>query len=292
MEKKTLLYVFSGILFLIFFYFLFLSAPLDFPEGAIVEIELGSSLRGVSLKLKEEHVIRSRMVFEAFIIFFGREKGVISTDYYFENKLPVFAVARRVVRGEHFLAPLSVTIPEGYNINQIADTFSLRLPNFSKSNFLEKAKDLEGRLFPDTYFFINTDNEEDVINSMNSNFTKKITPLLPEITASGKKEKDIIIMASIIEKEAKGDADRAMISGILWKRISIGMPLQVDAAPETYKSRGLTKSAISNPGLEAIKSAIYPQKSPYLYYLHDKNGGIHYAKNFSEHQSNEQKYLR
>ena len=103
---------------------------------------------------------------------------------------------------------------------------------------------------------------------------------------------DIIIMASIIEKEAKGDADRAMISGILWKRISIGMPLQVDAAPETYKSRGLTKSAISNPGLEAIKSAIYPQKSPYLYYLHDKNGGIHYAKNFSEHQSNEQKYLR
>ena len=99
-------------------------------------------------------------------------------------------------------------------------------------------------------------------------------------------------MASIIEREAKGDIDRGIISGILWKRISLGMPLQVDAVPDTYKTKGLPESPIGNPGLESIKVAIYPQKSSYLYYLHDKNGVAHYAKTFSEHDNNINKYLK
>ena len=70
------------------------------------------------------------------------------------------------------------------------------------------------------------------------------------------------------------------------------MSLQADAAPETYKTRGLPKLPIGNPGLLAIKAAIYPQSSPYLYYLHDKNGDIHYAKSFAEHQRNIAKYLK
>lgn len=126
---------------------------------------------------------------------------------------------------------------------------------------------------------------------MNNNFEKKITPLLGEIASSGRNEKDIIVMASIIERESKGDIDRGVISGILWKRISINMPLQVDSAMETYKVKGLPKSPIGNPGLEAIKATIHPQSSPYLYYLHDKNGNIHYAKTFTEHIKNKLKYL-
>jgi UPF0755 protein len=291
-NKKPALYTCGVIVFVGIFYFLFFSAPFDFPVGTIVRIEPGSSLRGVSLKLKEEHIIRSRVAFEAFVILFGREKRIISSDYYFESRLPVYIIARRVSRGEHNIAPVSVTIPEGFNIQQIADTFALRLPNFDKSNFLLQTKNLEGYLFPDTYFFLTTDTEQDVIDSMSSNFNKKITPLLPEIAAFHKKEKDVIVMASIIEREANGDADRAIISGILWKRLSIGMALQVDAAPETYKTRGLPKSPISNPGLEAITASIHPQNSPYIYYLHDKNGIIHYAKTFAEHKSNEQKYLK
>ena len=70
------------------------------------------------------------------------------------------------------------------------------------------------------------------------------------------------------------------------------MPLQTDAAPETYKVKGLPKNPISNPGLEAINSAINPQNSSYLYYLHDKDGNIHYAKNFEEHKANKLKYLK
>ncbi len=292
MENKNTFCTLGIIVFLVFFYSLFLKAPADFPVPVTIKIEKGSSLRGISLLLQNEHIISSRVAFESFAIIFGGDKHIQSADYLFENKLPVFEVARRIAKGEHHLPPVSVTIPEGFNLNQIADTFTPNLENFSKVNFLLATKDLEGYLFPDTYFFLPDDNEKDVIGSMSLNFNKKITPLLPEITSSGKSEKDIITMASLIEGEAKGDIDRGIISGILWKRISIGMPLQVDASPETYKNKGLPMRPIGNPGLLAIEAAIHPQKSPYLYYLHDKNGNIHYAKTFAEHKLNEIKYLR
>lgn len=291
-NKKNIAYILGFLVLFSLFYFLFLSAPLNFPVGTVVRIEPGMSLRSVSLKLKNENIIRSRVAFEIFVIIFDKEKHIISADYRFENKLPVFEVARKISRGEHDMAPVSVTIPEGFDVAQIADVFSKKLTNFNKNNFLLKTKNLEGYLFPDTYYFLTTNNEDDVIRSMSKNFEKKVAPLLPEIAKSGKTEKQIITMASIIEREAKGDADREIISGILWKRISIGMPLQVDAAPETYKAKGLPENPISNPGLLSIKAAIYPKSSPYLYYLHDKNGNIHYARNFTEHTENKLKYLK
>ena len=195
---------------------------------------------------------------------------------------------------ERHVAPISIviTIPEGFNITQIGNAFTLKLKNFNQTQFLLEAEGLEGYLFPDTYFFLTNANEKDVIKSMSDNFKKKINPLLGEIIFSGRTEKDIIIMASIIEREAEGDIDRGVISGILWKRISISMPLQVDSVLATYKVKGLPKNSIGNPGLEAIKAALYPQSSPYLYYLHDKNGNIHYAKDFIEHTKNKLKYLK
>ncbi len=200
----------------------------------------------------------------------------------------------RIEREEHYknIVSVSITIPEGFDLNQIADTAAPKLPNFNKSKFILETKDREGYLFPDTYFFLNNMDETDVVKSMSDNFEKKITPLLPNITFSGKTEKEIIIMASIIEGEAKGDTDRGIISGILWKRIKIGMPLEVDSAPETYKTKGLPENPIGNPGLKAIEAAINPQASPYLYYLHDKNGNIHYAETFVLHEANIKKYLK
>ena len=290
--QKRIFYAVIIVIFLTFFYFLFLSAPGDFPPRTVIKIEPGMSLRSASFLLKKEHLIRSRVVFESLVIILGGEKHMVSADYLLNSKLSVFEIARRIMWGEHHMAPVSITIPEGFDINQIADTALKQLADFNKTKFLLKAKDLEGYLFPDTYFFLTNANENDVLQSMRDNFEKKITPLRPEIISSGKQEKDIIIMASLIEREAKGDNDRAVISGILWKRLSIGMPLQVDAAPVTYKTKGLPKSPIGNPGLEAIRAAIHPQSSAYFYYLHDKNGDIHYAKTFAEHVKNKLKYLR
>ena len=290
--KKIIFYATILVVSLSLVYFFFFSAPSNFPVPSVIQIEPGMSLRSISSLLKKDQIIRSRIAFEYLAIFSGGEKRIVSADYLFDKKLPVWQVVLRIVKGEHHMAPVTVTIPEGFNVNQISDTFVLNLTKFNPTRFLLKAKDLEGYLFPDTYFFLTNADDSDVIKSMNNNFIKKITPIIPEINSSGHSEKEIITMASIIEREAKGDTDRAVIAGILWRRINIGMPLQVDAAPDTYKTKGLPDTPIGNPGLKAIEAAINPQGSSYLYYLHDKNGNIYYAKTFAEHEVNIKKYLR
>ncbi|MEI7709560.1 MAG: endolytic transglycosylase MltG [bacterium] len=289
-------YVLGALGFLVLFYAFFLSAPIDFPAGSTFRITDGMSLRAVSLELKQEHFIRSRVVFEALVILMGGDKHVVESDYYFESKLSVFEVARRISSGEHHMAPIVVTIPEGFTVTQIAELCDVKLKNFDKNKFLVSATPLEGSLFPDTYYFLSTDTEENVLKSIKENFTSKISSIHDDLVSvqrlTGRTEKDIITMASILEDESKGAGDRGFIAGILWKRIAIGMPLQVDAAPETYKTKGLPKNPISNPGLEALKSALHPQSSPSLYYLHDKSGNIHYAKSFAEHMQNVLKYLK
>lgn len=290
--NRPLFYTLGIIFFLLLFYCLFLAAPKAFPAGTIVKIEEGESLRSVSLNFKNENIIRSRILFEAFVILFGGDKNVKEASYYFESKLPVFEVARRISKGEHHLAPIVVTIPEGFTNTEMADTFKRELPNFNETKFLISTKDLEGYLFPDTYFFMNTDTEVEVLKSLQSNYEKKVAPLRGYISLLKKTEQQIITMASIIEGEAKGDTDRPIISGILWKRLNMGMALQVDVAPETYERKGLPNNPVDNPGLSSILAAIHPEKSAYLYYLHDKNGVIHYARTFIEHKANIQKYLQ
>lgn len=289
---KIYLYCALFVVVLFSIYYFFITPPIDFPRGAIINIEQGSSLRAVSFKLEREHIIRSRILFEAFAIVYGGEKHLIPADYLFTDPYNVFEIARRIAKGERDLAPVKVTIPEGFTLQDIANAFSFKLSNFNKENFLAQAKFKEGYLFPDTYFFFTTDSEKEVIKSMSENYEKKVAPLRAQILASGKSEKEIMTMASIVEQEAKGDNDRAYISGILWKRLSMNMALQVDAAPATYKTRGLPESPISSAGVEAILAAIHPKTSPYLYYIHDKQGGVHFAATFDEHKQNVAKYLK
>jgi len=292
LHKKSVFYFVFLFFFLSILYFLFLSAPINFPKGAVLNIEQGESLRDISKDFKDKKIIRSRVVFEAFVIIYGGERHILVGDYLFENKISVFEVARKIAQKERNIAPVKVTIPEGFNNLEIADAFSAKLKNFDKDKFLTEAQDVQGYLFPDTYFFFSSDDDVDVFNYMRNNFDKRIKTIQKDLDASNKSEKEIIIMASLVEKEAKGDNDRGIISGILWNRILKKMPLQVDAAPETYKTKGFPESPICNPGLEAIEASIKPIKSSYLYYLHDKDGVIHYAKTFDEHKKNIAKYLK
>lgn len=271
-------------------YYVFFNIPSNFPKGKIINIKEGASLRSISKNLEEENIISSRPIFEAFVIFYGGEKHLIPGDYLFDEKVRSYEVAKRISTGEKHLAPVKITIPEGFTVNDIAQLAENKLTYFNKNNFYKDAK--EGYLFPDTYFFLTTDTEKDVLEALNDNFLNKTKDLKTEAEKVGKNFHEVLVMASIIEREAKGEADRDLISGVLWKRISIGMPLQADAAPITYKEKGLPKEPIASPGLASIKSAIYPKATPYLYYLHDKEGNIYFAKTFAEHQKNIQKYLR
>lgn len=269
----------------------FLNAPRDFPSGMNFSVKNGDVLTEISQKLKDSHVIRSKISFEFFTILFGGEKHIVSGDYYLNKPIPVFKVARRFSLGQYYQTGIRITIPEGRNTLEVGELLAEKIPNFNSLEFNIVAKNYEGYLFPDTYFFFPSVSAGGVVQAMKNNFDQKIAEIKGKLDFSKYAEKEIIIMASIIEKEAGSDEERAIISGILWKRIEKGIRLQVDAEPGTYDHAGLPLFPISNPGLKSIIAAANPEASDYFYYLHDKNGKIHYAKTFEEHKLNKKKYL-
>jgi UPF0755 protein len=292
----------------------FLLPPASFPTPYTASIEPGQPLVSISAELKEDGVIRSRQLFEMLIITFGGDKNISHGDYYFEKPVTVVELALRIAGREFGVDRTRVTIPEGFTNKQIAARLGQELSNFDTELFMTLAKDQEGYLFPDTYIFFPWTTPEAVVTTLRKTFDTKTASLQSDITASKRSFEDIMVMASLIEKEARGDNDRELIAGILWKRIDTGMLLQVDApflyvlgkesseltrsdlaidSPfNTYRYKGLPPSPIGNPGLASIKAALNPKASPYLYYLHDKDGTIYYARTYTEHLENIRKYLR
>lgn len=287
--KINILYVFVFIVCLLAYYFL--SAPQN-SKDVIVHISSGESVNSISLELKGKNVIRSNFTLKFFIKLLKSGKGIIAGDYLIEKKSPVFVVAWQISRGYHKIKPIKITIREGLTNEEIASLLAQKLAGFRKDLFLVGVYDKQGYLFPDTYFFFPLDTTNEIIEKLSNNFETRIKKLSGQIDESSKSLKDIIIMASILEGEAGGEGDIATISGILWKRIYMGMPLQVDIDKSTYKTIGLPPSPLNNPGLLSIKASINPINSSYLYYLHDQDGKVHYAATFEEHKRNINKYLK
>lgn len=204
--------------------------------------------------------------------------GLVSIIYSYRHRIPALPTSIRI------------TIPEGFDNKDIANLFDIRFKYFDHQIFIENAP--QGYMFPDTYYVGLYSTASTTIELLKSNFDRKIFPYTQEIINSKHSLKEIVIMASIIEAEVKGSADRRIVSGILWERIKTNMPLQVDSSPETYRHTGFPSSPLNNPGLDSISSAIKPTPSAYLYFLTDKNGIMHYAKTFDEHKANKAKYLQ
>ncbi len=277
---------------LIIVWFSVFSAPNTSGSPVTIHIVSNEPVSEVASILQENGTIRYPLVFRAFVKFFRSDKQIARGDYLFKQGQPVYAVAWQLATGRHDVAVLKITLKEGITNAQIADQLSSQMPGFNRSEFFADPKVQQGYLFPDTYFFFPLTTTQEVIAELTSNFIKRISSLADDIKASGRSKSDIITMASLVEKEAQGKDDAPVIAGILWKRISLGMPLQVDAAPVTYTQTGLPKSPIGNPGLVSINAALHPIDSPYLFYLHDKNGMVHYATTFAEHKANITRYLR
>ncbi len=155
-------------------------------------------------------------------------------------------------------------------------------------------KNANGKLFPSTYYLLPSTKEERIIDIMTETFNKKYKDSFSnsKIDAPLKNKEEIIVLASILEGEAKTFVDMKMVAGILLKRLSLNMPLQVDAAKETYKTKGLPVEPINNPGTVAIEAVLTPTSSNYLYYITGNDGIMHYSKTFEEHKRNIIKYLK
>lgn len=312
-NRRTLIAIIAVGFFSISLYILAIRPPETFPVGELVSVPEGTSLSETARILKEDGVIRSPTLFRVLVTLLGAERTIHAGDYLFDRPLDLFAIARAIAIGRYGLEPYRVRVPEGATVEEIATIFATRLQRFNAGNFLAAARPLEGYLFPDTYYFLPNTTEDTVLQAMRQNFDTHLETIQDEIDASEYSLTDIIIMASIVEREASNSDDRRLIAGVLWNRIGIDMPLQVDApfayslgkgtfeltvkdlttpSPyNTYVHKGLPPTPIGNPSLDSLEAAANPAETDYLYFLADKHGVTHFCKTYACQVANKAKYF-
>ena len=251
----------------------------------------GTVPREIATVLEEADVIRSGFILRVILKLRGTAGYLVPGEYRFEKRQTIFKVASRITRGDFGMEQKKVTIPEGSTNEQIADLIAERFPGFDKKAFLEAAKDKQGYLFPETYRFLSPSPQR-VISEMSDTFDYQVRVLQADAINEEKDWDEIVTMASILEEEADTPKDFKIISGILWKRMELNMPFQVDVATSTYIELGFPPRPLSNPGLETLEAALRPATSTYLYYLTGRDGLMHYANTFEDHQRNINRYLR
>jgi len=263
------------------YYLIYMPVDVKSEESVVFLVKKGEGLNQIAENLKEQGLIKSKYSFIAYTLYKKQEKELIAGGYQLFYSMNIPEILKKISSGDRI--KIMVTIIEGWTIKDIEQKLNMGLIDPS----------LEGYLFPDTYEIYLDDKLEDIIKKMQDNFDKKITnEIRQEINSQQKSLEQIIIMASILEKEVQTSEDKKIVSGILWKRIEMGMLLQVDAVPFTYEVKGLPPAPICNPGLLSIEAALYPIKSKYLYYLSTQEGETIFSTTLAEHEDARQKYLK
>lgn len=246
-------------------------------EAAVFQVKKGQSLSEISYNLQKDGIIGWSAIFKGYVLFLRISDKLQSGCYFFSHSMNIPEIAKILSSGA--VAKEKITIPEGFTSEQIHQ----KLQNVSRT-VLVTLKDHEGYLFPDTYEIPYCTDQEKIVKIMTGNFTNK--------TADLKITPEVVIMASLLEKELRTKEDKELASGILWKRLKTGIPLQVDAEPWTYENYGLPPKPISNPGLETILTSLYPKVSDYWYYLSTLDGKTIFSRTLEEHNIAKVKYLK
>ena len=287
------------------------------------EIAPKSGFSEIAKMLSDKKIIRSQNAFLLYGIISGSAHQLKPGNYFLSSGSTTPEILRVIVKGP--AVDKEITFPEGVTLKDIEAFLSGAgiLPKGSLVNFdfkkiagdyefLKGRKNLEGFLFPDTYRFFPNSKAEAVVKKFLDNFQQKAQPLLTNY--------QLLIIASLLEKEVPDFQDRKIISGIIYKRLELGIALHIDATityakcggafltctePKvfrkdltfqslynTYLYNGLPPGPIGNPGLEAIKAALNPIQSEYLYYLSDpKTKKTIFSETLEEHIENRAKYL-
>jgi len=250
-------------------------------KEALFIIEKGEGSKIIALNLEEEGMIWWTYLFRAYVLVRDTSDKLQAGTYRVSPSMSIFTIAEKFAVGD--VAKETITIPEGFTAEQIWGRLQV-LPGYGEATDLAALKEFEGMLFPDTYQIPYGLPLDKVIEMMIDNFWKKNEGL--DTTHQ------VIVMASLLEKELRTKEDKEIASGILWKRIKVGMPLQVDVDMWTYQNTGLPAKPICNPGLDSIEAALYPKESPYWYYLSTPDGKTIFSKTLEEHNIARAKYLK
>ena len=280
----------------------------------------------VAKQLKDAGIIKYKGLFELYCSVSHAKTKIDPGTYELSTNYDYRALVKKMQVGSGAMVTTKVTIPEGYTMEQIFhkledenvcsyDDLMDAAANYSYNySFIDQsmqgdAKRLEGFLFPDTYEFYQGMQASSAINKFLENFHDRITAeMLEKADERGMTMQEVVTVASMIEKEAANDDERAMIAAVIYNRIEAGMPLQIDSTimyvlPEhkdvltvedtkidspynTYQNKGLPPTPIANPGLASIKAALSPASTQALYYALDAESGTHkFFTNYGEFQA-------
>jgi len=306
------------------FYYNYLLKPVSSNNTPqIFVIKPGQPIVAIAQNLKAANLIKNAFAFRLLVAQMGIGKNIQAGDFRLSQNMTSREIASQLTHGA---IDIWITFPEGLRKEETAQIIEAKLNmstnesyQFDKKEFIALAQ--EGYMFPDTYLIPKDSTAQDIVKRLNTTFSEKVSD---KILEKGSKNylsaPEVVTLASLIERESKTSEERPVIAGILINRLNAGIPLQVDATVQyakgydaaknawwpqitqddyrqvkspynTYLFVGLPSGPIASPGLESIRAAAEPTETNYLYYLHDLDGKIHYAKTIEEHQQNIRDFL-
>jgi UPF0755 protein len=290
--------------------------PYGPSSETFVEITPGIGTAGAAAQLQQAGILRSKLAFELFKTL--KNGSLKAGEYRFDHPASLPEIYARLHRGDVYT--LTLVIPEGYNLFDIAQAVAVAGLG-SRDGFLSaaqqhtelisrwspKATSLEGYLFPDTYKFSRHATPLQMLTVMTRRFGQQAARLG---LADGDTAR-AVTMASLVEKEVHIDAERPVVAGVFENRLAAGMPLQTDpaviyasllhgtwtgvihqselhsdSAYNTYTHTGLPPGPICNPGMAALKAALHPAQTDFLYFVADANGATRFARTLADHDTN------
>jgi UPF0755 protein len=321
----------SGILLLlsisVLSWFLFVPS-FKTASSKVIFIKKGTHLRKVSEVLEQEGIIKNKHFFVFLATILGKKSRIKAGEYEFHTPMPPLKVLSALTKGQvkHHL----VTIPEGFTLNQIGQLLE-NLNLVEKKGFLQKTSSpafidalglshsagstLEGYLFPDTYHLLREMDPEHVVRVMVHRFRKVFgSDFRQGASELGISEREVVILASIIEKETSLSEEKPLISAVFHNRLKKKIPLQSDPTViygirnfngnltkedllkptpyNTYLLAGLPPTPICNPGRDSLLAAIRPAPVPYLYFVSKNDGSHHFSSDIEEHNRAVWKYQK
>lgn len=297
-------------------------AEKDSIRSYIIKVSPGMTTTDISTLLMQQGLVRDRNVFMVAARLQGLEKSLQAGEYAMSPSMSMPQIIDMMAKGR--TAYIEITIPEGYTIDQIAALLAEK--KLADSNkFLSLAARMapaeygvdrpgvkyrmEGFLFPDTYRLNRGASEEDILAMMASQFRRQFTPEMQEKARNtGMSVYDLIILASLVEREARLAHERPMVARVFLNRIKIGMPLQSCASIQyilgyvkeeltiadtqlpspynTYIHPGLPPGPVASSGLASIRAVLEPAAGDWLFFVVDgKTGGHRFTRTLEEHEA-------
>jgi UPF0755 protein len=315
-KKKTTIFLLILLFFVSFMFVLFSCYKPEYQE-AIIVIPEGATAKEVARLIKSQGIIRSSTLFLLLAKAKGLDAKLKAGSYRFDNHMSLRRILSKLERGE--MITERFTIPEGYTIRDVARLLAkkglvdeerfiqvCRQGELLNSILHVESESVEGYLFPNTYNIARGLGEEEIVRILVSQFKKEIKgDLIKAIEDSGFSLHEIVTLASIIEKEAFFSDEEPIISSVYHNRLKLGWLLEADPTVQyaigrhksrltykdlkvrspynTYIHKGLPPGPICSPGISAIRAAVFPKKTPYLYFVAKTDGRHIFSKTFKDH---------